>query len=68
MMGKIPDDYLPPKELWPEYIVPGEFADTPVELNLADFLLDRHIREGRAATPRSSSWIRRLRIQSCRRW
>lgn len=51
MMGKIPDDYLPPKELWPEYIVPGEFADTPVELNLADFLLDRHIREGRGGNP-----------------
>ena len=46
-MGTIPENYLPPKELWPEYTVPAEFADTPDELNLADFLLDRHVREGR---------------------
>ncbi|MCL6634608.1 MAG: acyl-CoA synthetase [Peptococcaceae bacterium] len=45
-MGKIPEHYLPPRETWPEYIVPEEFADTPMELNLADFLLDRHVREG----------------------
>jgi 2-aminobenzoate-CoA ligase len=50
-MGKIPEKMLPPKELWPEYIVPQEFADTPDELNLADFLLDRHVREGRGANP-----------------
>jgi 2-aminobenzoate-CoA ligase len=50
-MGKIPEKMLPPKELWPEYIVPKEFADTPDELNLADFLLDRHVREGRGANP-----------------
>lgn len=46
-MSKIPENYLPPKDTWPEYVVPDEFADTPMELNLADFLLDRHIREGR---------------------
>ncbi len=46
-MGKIPENYLPPKDTWPEYIVPREFADTPLKLNLTDFLLDRHIREGR---------------------
>ncbi len=46
-MGKIPEKMLPPKELWPEYLVPEEFADTPDELNLADFLLDRHVREGK---------------------
>lgn len=46
-MGRIPDNYLPPKDLWPEYTVPEEFADTPMQLNLADFLLDRHVREGR---------------------
>ena len=45
-MAKIPENYLPPKETWPEYLVPEEFADTPMELNLADFLLDRHVREG----------------------
>ncbi len=46
-MGKIPEKMLPPKDLWPEYLVPEEFADTPDELNLADFLLDRHVREGK---------------------
>jgi len=46
-MGKIPEKMLPPKDTWPEYVVPEEFADTPDELNLADFLLDRHVREGR---------------------
>lgn len=46
-MAKIPENYLPPKDMWPEYIVPDEFADTPMELNLADYLLDRHVREGR---------------------
>ena len=46
-MGKIPENYLPPKETWPDYLVPDEFADTPMELNLADFMLDRHVREGR---------------------
>ena len=46
-MGKIPENMLPPKEMWPEYTVPEEFADTPDELNLADFLVDRHVREGR---------------------
>ncbi len=46
-MGKIPEKMLPPKDMWPEYVVPEEFADTPDELNLTDFLLDRHVREGR---------------------
>lgn len=46
-MGKIPENYLPPRDTWPEYIVPAEFADTPMEGNLADFLVDRHVREGR---------------------
>jgi 2-aminobenzoate-CoA ligase len=46
-MGKLPEDYLPPRTTWPEYLVPEEFADTPLELNIADFFLDRHVREGR---------------------
>jgi 2-aminobenzoate-CoA ligase len=46
-MGKIPENYLPPRDTWPEYINPAEFADTPMEGNLADFLVDRHVREGR---------------------
>jgi 2-aminobenzoate-CoA ligase len=45
-MGKIPADYLPPKEIWAEYTSPAEFP-VPDKLNLADFLLDRHVREGR---------------------
>ena len=50
-MAGIPENCLPPRELWPEYTVPEEFADTPMKLNLADFLLDRHVREGRGANP-----------------
>ncbi len=46
-MGKIPENYLPPKETWPDYILPAEFADVPMQLNLAEYLLDRHVREGR---------------------
>ena len=38
---------MPGKETWPEYLNPEEFSSTPAKLNLADFLLDRHIREGR---------------------
>ncbi len=45
-MSKIPKNYLPEKETWPEYLTPEEFAKTPGKLNLADFLLDRHVREG----------------------
>ncbi len=45
-MGKIPADYLPPKELWPSYTEPTEFP-VPDKLNLAEFLLDRHVKEGR---------------------
>jgi 2-aminobenzoate-CoA ligase len=45
-MGKIPADYLPPKELWPSYTQPAEFP-VPDKLNLAEFLLDRHVKEGR---------------------
>jgi len=40
---------LPGKETWPKYLTPGEFASTPDRLNLADFLLDRHIRDGAGA-------------------
>ncbi|MCK8600176.1 acyl-CoA synthetase [Desulfoferrobacter suflitae] len=50
-MSKIPENYLPPKDTWPEYLVPEEFANTPDKLNLADFLLDRHVREGRGDNP-----------------
>ncbi|MGO9021154.1 MAG: acyl-CoA synthetase [Syntrophobacteraceae bacterium] len=48
-MSKIPQNYLPGKETWPKYLTPGEFASTPDRLNLADFLLDRHIRDGGGA-------------------
>ncbi len=46
-MSKIQPNYLPGKEDWPEYLTPEEFADTPDKLNLAEFLLDRHVKEGR---------------------
>ncbi|QCQ23080.1 acyl-CoA synthetase [Desulfoglaeba alkanexedens] len=46
-MARIPESYLPPKEMWPEYIVPEEFSDIPMKLNLADYFVDRHVREGR---------------------
>ena len=39
-MGKIPADYLPPKELWADYTQPAEFP-VPDKLNLAEFLLDK---------------------------
>ncbi|HDM77830.1 MAG TPA: AMP-dependent synthetase [Deltaproteobacteria bacterium] len=46
-MGKIPENYLPPKDTWPEYIIPDEFKDDlPEKVNLADYFLDRHVREG----------------------
>ncbi|MGC8494528.1 MAG: acyl-CoA synthetase [Syntrophobacteraceae bacterium] len=46
-MSKIPQNYLPEKQTWPQYLTPAEFSETPDKLNLADFLLDRHVREGR---------------------
>uniref|UniRef100_A0A7V6A5Q3 AMP-dependent synthetase n=1 Tax=Desulfobacca acetoxidans TaxID=60893 RepID=A0A7V6A5Q3_9BACT len=49
-MGKIPADYLPPKELWADYVEPAEFK-CPDKLNLAEFLLDRHVKEGRGDQP-----------------
>jgi 2-aminobenzoate-CoA ligase len=45
-MGKIPADYLPPKELWAEYLEPAEFP-VPDKMNLGEFFLDRHVKEGR---------------------
>jgi 2-aminobenzoate-CoA ligase len=38
---------LPEKQTWPHYLVPDEFADTLDKLNLADYLIDRHVRAGR---------------------
>jgi len=51
-MAKIPENYLPPKELWPNYTYPDEvkpFLKEPT--NLADILLDRHIRAGLEEQP-----------------
>lgn len=50
-MSRISESYLPEKDTWPEYINPAEFSAIPEKLNLADFLLDRHIREGRGDNP-----------------
>ena len=47
-MGNIPESYLPPKELWPEYVVPREFDIFPEKVNLAAELLDKNIHEGRS--------------------
>ncbi len=46
-MAKIPENYLPPRELWPDYKIPDEFV-MPENVNLADCLLDKHIRAGKA--------------------
>ncbi len=46
-MSTIPENYLPRTDAWPHYLTPEEFAETPEKLNIADFLLDRHVREGR---------------------
>lgn len=51
-MGKIPADYLPPKELWPEHVIPDEWKHLVAQpLNLAEELLDRHVKEGRGDLP-----------------
>jgi 2-aminobenzoate-CoA ligase len=47
-MGKIPADYLPPKELWAEYTVPEEFKQyASGQWNIAEEFLDKHVKEGR---------------------
>jgi 2-aminobenzoate-CoA ligase len=47
-MGKIPTDYLPPKELWPSYPVPAEFQElTARPVNIAEEFLDKHVQAGR---------------------
>ena len=47
-MGKIPADYLPPKELWAGYTAPEEFKKfTSGQWNIAEEFLDRHVKEGR---------------------
>ncbi len=47
-MGRIPAEYLPPRELWPEriYTLP-EFRGYPDRLNSTEELIDRHVAEGR---------------------
>ncbi|MEW6660090.1 MAG: class I adenylate-forming enzyme family protein [Thermodesulfobacteriota bacterium] len=47
-MGKIPADYLPPKELWAEYTAPEEFKQyASGQWNIAEEFLDKHVKEGR---------------------
>jgi 2-aminobenzoate-CoA ligase len=47
-MGKIPADYLPPKELWAEYTVPEEFKQyASGQWNIAEEFLDKHVKAGR---------------------
>ncbi|MCX7822339.1 MAG: acyl-CoA synthetase [Syntrophobacterales bacterium] len=47
-MGKIPESYLPPRDLWPDYTMPEQFKDMPEKLNICQEFIDRHIDEGRA--------------------
>ncbi len=48
-MGKIPENYLPPKELWPEriYTLP-EYRQYPDRLNSTEELVDRNVQNGNA--------------------
>jgi 2-aminobenzoate-CoA ligase len=47
-MGKIPADYLPPKELWAHYTVPEEFKQfASGQWNIAEEFLDKHVKAGR---------------------
>ena len=49
-MAKIPENYFPPQELWPKYVLPEEFV-IPDNTNLAYCLLDRHIDGGKGKRP-----------------
>ncbi len=51
-MGKIPDGYLPPKELWPAriYKLP-EFKNYPQKLNSTEELIDKQVAAGRGDRP-----------------
>ncbi len=44
-MGKIPADYLPPKELWADYTAPEEFKQyASGQWNIAEEFLDKHVK------------------------
>jgi 2-aminobenzoate-CoA ligase len=51
-MGKIPEGYLPPKELWPtrSYKLP-EYASYPQKLNSTEELLDKQVAAGKGDRP-----------------
>jgi len=49
-MAGIPENYFPPQELWPKYVLPEEFV-IPDNTNLAYCLLDRHIDGGKGKRP-----------------
>jgi len=45
-LGRIPPEYLPPREAWPERVSTlPEFRAYPQQLNSTEELLDRHERE-----------------------
>ena len=47
-MGRIPPEYLPPREAWPERVYTlAELRAYPARLNSTEELLDRHVAEGR---------------------
>ena len=44
-MGKIPAEYLPPKELWADYTAPEEFKQyASGQWNIAEEFLDKHVK------------------------
>lgn len=45
-MKKIPEEFLPPKEMWPDYTIPEEFGKLPEKVNLGYEFLDRNIEKG----------------------
>jgi len=51
-MGKIPDGYLPPKELWPAriYKLP-EYQNYPKKLNSTEELIDKQVAAGKGDRP-----------------
>ncbi len=45
-MSKIPEEFLPPKENWPDYTIPEELGKLPEKINLGYEFLDRNIEKG----------------------
>ena len=61
-MGKIPEGYLPPRELWPTriYKLP-EYQAYPQKMNSTEELLDKQVAAGRGDRPAPPVLIRKDR-------